>query len=440
MGNSIVLFTSLYLIKVCVYILAFYIPFVLFLKRTTFFDINRAYLILGLLLSFGLPVYTEYPAISSYTPTELPFVEPILTHTELIISQATESTGSINLNVILLILYMVGIGVRFVVLAFSVTEILKLKSQAEISTYQNIKVFRTNIPVPFSFFNCVFLPKALHEQGILEHEAAHARQYHWLDLLILELVSIILWFNPIIVAYKRSLKEQHEYLADRTAIKSGINVGEYLKSIRQQIELAIPSPLTSEFYFQSIKNRVNMLTKKRTSPHGLAAYTLVLPVIICVMMAFSPKKSFQITGKNGMDTIQEKISLYLPLDKKSISLLGEGYGDRLHPVLGEMRLHTGVDFFAEEGVPVVSTENGVVVKAQMAEAWGNLIVVQHDDTYSTSYSHLNSMSVKKGDKVQKGQQIGSVGHTGLSTKNHLHFELHKNGVAIDPITYLPAVK
>lgn len=432
--------SSLYLIKVSVYVLAFYIPFVLILRRTTFFNINRAYLIAGLLLSFALPFYTGFSVISSYTPSEHSFMEPILTQTELVISQATDSTGSISVSVLISILYAIGIGVRFVALAFSIANILKTKSHAEISTYQNTKVFRTHTSVPFSFFNCVFLPKALDKPGILEHEAAHARQYHWLDLLIVELVSIILWFNPIMFAYTRSLKEQHEYLADQTAIKSGIGVGEYLESIKQQIELSVLSPLTSEFYFQSIKNRVYMLTRKRTSLSGLAAYTLVLPIIIILMMAFSAKKPFQIKQQGGMDSFQENISLSLPLDKNNISLMGDGYGDRLHPVLGVRRLHTGIDFFAEEGIPVVSTEGGVVIEAHMAGAWGNIIVVQHDDTYSTSYSHLKSMNVKKGNKVQKGQQIGTVGNTGMSTKNHLHFELHKNGAAIDPIKHLPTLR
>lgn len=193
-------------------------------------------------------------------------------------------------------------------------------------------------------------------------------------------------------------------------------------------------------YFQSIKNRINMLTKKRSTKYGLAAYTILLPIIITLIMAFSPQKPFQIIEQAGKESMQEQISLCLPIDSKNNFSLGDGYGERLHPVLGAMRLHTGIDLFAEEGVPVVSTQDGVVTKAQLADAWGNIIVVQHNDTYTTSYSHLKSMNVKEGDKVQKGQQIGLVGHTGLSTKNHLHFELHKNGAAMDPIKSLPQVR
>ncbi|MBX2962118.1 MAG: peptidoglycan DD-metalloendopeptidase family protein [Cyclobacteriaceae bacterium] len=420
--------------------MAFYIPFILILKRTTFFKMNRAYLVLGLLLSFVLPLYNGFTTISSYSPPDLPFMEPIVTQTELVISKAGESSGSLNKSVLLLAIYLFGIAVRLSILTLSIKGILKLKKSGEIVVYRNLNVFKTNTSVPFSFFNYVFLPKTIDDQGILEHEAAHIQQYHWIDLLIVELVSIILWFNPVMIVYKRSLKQQHEYLADQTAIRSGIDIGEYLISIKRQIELAIPFPLTNEFYFLSIKNRINMLTKKRTSVYGLATYTIVLPLIICLIMAFSSRKHFLVIESGGNDSIQEQLSLCLPIDKKNTFLMESGYGERLHPVLGVMRLHTGIDLIAKEGVSVVSTQGGVVIKAQLAEAWGNIIVIQHDDTYATSYSHLKSMNVKEGDKVQKGQEIGLVGNTGLSTKVHLHFELLKNGKAIDPITYLPEIK
>jgi bla regulator protein BlaR1 len=235
-------------------------------------------------------------------------MEPIATQTELVILQANESSGFLDIITVLFIFYMVGIAVRLIMLILSITDILKLKNQGEILPYQNLNVFITNTSVPFSFFIYVFLPKGLDKPGILEHEAAHVRQHHWLDLLIMELGSIILWFKVLIV-YKQSLKQQHEYLADRSAINSGIDIGEYLGSIKQQIEISISTPLTSEFYFQYIKNRINMLTKERTSTYGLAVYTIMLPIIIILLMAFSPQKHFRIIGYGGNDSIQEQISL-----------------------------------------------------------------------------------------------------------------------------------
>jgi murein DD-endopeptidase MepM/ murein hydrolase activator NlpD len=157
----------------------------------------------------------------------------------------------------------------------------------------------------------------------------------------------------------------------------------------------------------------------------LAIYLILLMVVASLLMSFSN---------------QGELVLGLPIDKKSNFLLESGYGERQHPVLGDVRMHTGIDLAAEEGVPVVATEDGVVIVAKLLGAWGNKIVVQHNDAYSTSYSHMKSMNVNEGDQVKKGQVIGLVGHTGLSAKNHLHFELLKNGKAIDPIQYLPQIK
>ncbi len=430
---------GLYLMKLCAYLFAFYIPFILFFKSNTFFTINRLYLVSGLLVSCTLPLYVSSYAIPVYTPHDLPF-EPIVIQTESVISMASESTDLLSAFTFLMIIYLGGIIIRLIKLAASIVYILKLKSEGNILRIKKVMVVRTNTAIPFSFFKYIFLPKSLDDRGILEHELAHVRQYHWVDLLIVELVSIILWFNPVMIFYKRSLKQQHEYLADQSAIRNGIDIREYLMSIRQQIELTIHSPLISEFYFQSIKKRINMLTKKGTSVYRSTMYIVILPIIICLLMAFSSRKNFQVIELGEPDFIQEPIALGLPIDKNNTFLAESGYGERLHPVLKVMRLHTGIDLVAKEGIPVVAAEEGVVVKAQMADSWGNIIVIQHDGIYSTSYSHLKSMDVKEGDKIKKGQLIGLVGHTGLSTKDHLHFELHKNGIAIDPIDYLPSIK
>jgi hypothetical protein len=433
-------FISLYLLKSCAYVIAFYIPFILILKRTTFFTLNRIYLVAGLLLSFILPLYTAAATVMVYTPVDFPFMEPMVTQAESAISRVSQPSDSFSIVAGLMIIYLAGIIFRLIVLSLSISSIIKLKQQGEVSAYQNVKIVKVNTAVPFSFFNYVFLPGASAKPGILEHEAAHVRQYHWVDLLIVELVSILLWFNPVMIFYKRCLKQQHEYLADRSTIKSGIDIAEFLMCIKHQVELAIPVPLVSEFYFQSIKSRINMLTKKRTSLYGLAMYTIVLPILISLLMAFSARKSFLDINHDKTVSGQKSISLSLPIDKTNSYLLESGFGERLHPVLGVMRLHTGIDLMAEEGVPVISAAEGVVIKAQMEGAWGNLVIIQHDETYSTSYSHLKSMNVKAGDKVKTEQLIGLVGNTGLSTKYHLHFELRKKGVAIDPISYLPKMK
>jgi len=110
---------------------------------------------------------------------------------------------------------------------------------------------------------------------------------------------------------------------------------------------------------------------------------------------------------------------------------------RMHPVLGVARLHTGIDFQSPEGEIVKSTADGIVIENTFDANRGQFVLIKHGDPFSTSYSHLQSATVKVGDEVKTGQTIGYVGNTGLSKGVHLHYEVLKNGEAVDPKDYLP---
>lgn len=439
MINDILPPAGLYLIKVCVYLLAFYCPFSLFLRRTTFFTLNRIFLVSGLLLSFVFPLYRGPVPHQLYGPATLPGMETLFGQTDLVAPPAGEPAGPPAITVLLIAIYFLGIFARAIPVITSVTGIIRLNRQGDRGSYEGIRVFNTDSPVPFTFLRYIFMPGNTPDASILLHEAAHVRQHHWIDLLIVEVASVALWFNPLMVFYKRSLKQQHEYLADRFAIAAGIDLGRYLAAIRNQVERTMSPSLVSEFHFTFMKNRINMLTRKRTPMVASVSYATVLPVILFGLTALAPK-NFKDERPGQTQVTQAKVTFGLPIEKGNTYTMESGYGERLHPVLGVKRMHTGIDFTAESGVPVVSAEAGTVVKAEFLKMWGNIVIVRHNDTYATSYSHLKSMDVREGDEVKKGQVIGQVGNTGLSGRNHLHFELLRNGNAIDPMEYLPAVR
>lgn len=114
------------------------------------------------------------------------------------------------------------------------------------------------------------------------------------------------------------------------------------------------------------------------------------------------------------------------------------YGARLHPIAGELRFHAGIDLEAPLEHPVVAAESGTVVFADWNGGHGNQIEVQHDAHWSTRYSHLEKRLVKSGAQVKKGQLIGLAGATGVATGPHLHFELRRDGDALDPEAFLRA--
>jgi murein DD-endopeptidase MepM/ murein hydrolase activator NlpD len=111
-----------------------------------------------------------------------------------------------------------------------------------------------------------------------------------------------------------------------------------------------------------------------------------------------------------------------------------GFGMREHPILQTMRAHTGVDYAAPVGTPVISVADGVVAESSFQGGYGNMVVIQHNAHQSTAYAHLSRMNVRKGQTIKQGDIVGAVGSTGLSTGPHLHFEFRMNGRHVDPLT------
>ncbi|MFA6207263.1 MAG: M23 family metallopeptidase [Methylocystis sp.] len=112
-----------------------------------------------------------------------------------------------------------------------------------------------------------------------------------------------------------------------------------------------------------------------------------------------------------------------------------GFGMRRHPILGYYKMHTGVDWAAPIGTPILAAGNGTIIKAQWDSGYGRRVEIQHANGYITTYNHMSGFarSVKEGMRVKQGQVIGFLGSTGLSTGPHLHYEVMVNGHFVDPM-------
>jgi hypothetical protein len=122
--------------------------------------------------------------------------------------------------------------------------------------------------------------------------------------------------------------------------------------------------------------------------------------------------------------------------KRSISQLS-GFGIRMHPVHKVKKFHQGIDFTAPTGTNIQATGDGTVLKVHKARSgYGNMVEINHGFGYKTLYAHMHTIEVKAGQKVTKGQKIGTVGNTGISTAPHLHYEVHLNGKPVNPIDYV----
>lgn len=113
--------------------------------------------------------------------------------------------------------------------------------------------------------------------------------------------------------------------------------------------------------------------------------------------------------------------------------LTSGFGIRFHPLLNERRMHTGIDWAAPKGTPVVAAGAGRVAFAGRRGQEGNTVVIDHGAAIATAYAHLSGFDVHEGDCVAAGARIGSVGSTGLAAGPMLHFEVRRGGVPVDPL-------
>jgi hypothetical protein len=125
-----------------------------------------------------------------------------------------------------------------------------------------------------------------------------------------------------------------------------------------------------------------------------------------------------------------------PVANKDLKRMASGYGYRIHPIYKTRKYHWGMDFSAPKGTPVYATGNGKVEKVKRSRrGYGNQVKINHEFGYKTFYAHLQKYTVRKNQKVKRGDLIGYVGSSGISTAPHLHYEVIKGGRKVNPVYY-----
>lgn len=153
---------------------------------------------------------------------------------------------------------------------------------------------------------------------------------------------------------------------------------------------------------------------------------------VATLQAESAEIQGLVQGSGSAGSGQAQGTLFWPTDGPIVS----GFGYRTHPIFGTTTFHAGVDIDGACGQPIWAAEDGKVLSAGSYGGYGMATVIDHGGGLSTLYAHQSSIGVSAGQQVQRGQQIGLVGTTGLSTGCHLHFEVRINGEPVDPVPYL----
>ena len=204
---------------------------------------------------------------------------------------------------------------------------------------------------------------------------------------------------------------QLEALGARVSGLAGVNPGEIKSSIGSGGALVGSRPLSMQELQDTLAD-LDKLTDQRVD-----------------LMTLMESRLFDQKIKKLMMPTQEPVAG---------GILGSPFGWRIDPVNGRSALHTGLDFPAEFGTPILAAAGGVVVTEEYHPAYGKLVEIDHGNDLVSRYAHASKVLVKKGDLVKRGQTIAEVGSTGRSTGAHLHFEVMVQGVFQDPLKFLLA--
>ena len=285
-----------YLLKVSAGLVVLYGVYWLFLRQHTFFAANRFYLLAALLASLAAPLVSLPEA-----PDAEVVAFPTVQFSAGVVSAAAPSS-LVDWPFVVWCFYATGVVFMLLRLGknlFSLLKIIVFNQWKSMGRY--VLVRATNAESSsFSFFN--FLVMSHQDETrcadvILRHEAVHIRQWHSLDLIVVEILHAFLWFNPVLILYKRSLQEIHEFIADDLS-----TAGDRLRYARELVGYSFgvpPQALVNPFFNSSqLKNRIIMLTKNRSSRWVLGRYLLAIPVlavIVSAVAARSQPKNVEIT-------------------------------------------------------------------------------------------------------------------------------------------------
>lgn len=281
-----------YLLKVSFGIILFYLCFLLFFSRDTFYLRNRIFLIATLVLSILMPLIKFYDSSGSFVP----FEHSIVLSSIYISGNTLEEAVKINLfdfnNLFIWIYFSISI-VLLLRLSISIIRTLKIIRKGTLINTGFPKIILSEIDhPPFSLFPYVVIPVKTYEGAeysqVLEHENAHIKQGHSFDLLLTEFIIIFLWFNPFIWLIRRSIVLNHEYLADNISIKGSLNIKEYQYKLLNLHKSLMHVPLAHNFSSQ-IKNRIVMINKKPTRNYAALKSIMILPVVAILVVMFSFK-------------------------------------------------------------------------------------------------------------------------------------------------------
>ncbi len=279
---------EIYIIKVNLSLILFYLCYKLLFQRDTFWMLRRVYLLVSILFSFIYPLISVEGWIRKQEPIMIA-IASIQMDEFVITPGAAQKLSFFTLENVLWILF--GFVAMLMLLRFSIQlfAIIKRRIQGEKIILQEVPVIRLKEKLmPFSFFRWIFINPFLHNHietaEILEHEQTHVRQWHSLDIIIGQVQTILCWFNPAAWLLNREIRINLEFLADNQVIKSGFEPKKYQYHLLSLTYEPADSKLGNQFNVSPIKKRIKMMNARKTKKRGLLKYALIIPIALVMLV------------------------------------------------------------------------------------------------------------------------------------------------------------
>ena len=303
----------IYLIKLSVGTMLFYLSYILLFSKDTFYLRNRIFLLLLSLLSIIIPLLKDYNFfVGNSTIEHANSMNNIILSGIIIGESVSEKITSFDLNNLYIWLYfsISGLFLLRVLISLTRTFIIIRKGTIQDIKFPKVVLSEMNHP-PFSFFPYIVIPKKIYNSGdyleILAHEKAHIKQGHTFDLIFLELLIVFLWFNPFMWLIKRAMVLNHEYLADNFSLKSSFSIKEYQYKLLNFPDSLMNVPLAHNFS-SLIKNRIFMINKRPTRNIAALKSIIILPLAAILFVMFSFKPDFNSTYNGYQEPLFSKSS------------------------------------------------------------------------------------------------------------------------------------
>lgn len=290
-----------YLIKLSVCLAVVFLFYQLVLRKLTFYNWNRWYLLGYTLLSFYIPFINISPVLEKNEWTN----SDVITWVPVIVSSTSNSLSTWDMIVLFVAAGVLVMLVRLIIQLLSFRRMIKKATKV---SEEGMTIYQVddNI-IPFSFGNSIFINRALHNetelQEIIRHEFVHVKQKHSFDIIWGELLCLLNWYNPFAWLLKKAIRQNLEFIADHQVLEHGVDKKQYQYLLLKVIGNNHFS-IANQFNFSSLKKRIAMMNKMKSAKRNLVRFLFLLPVLAIILLSFREQLSRTTVNEQPQELVQ----------------------------------------------------------------------------------------------------------------------------------------